>query len=124
MLRRRYCACLVAAMFAAPGYSAMNIQPDPQNPGGYLISAADVKAVEQQKTANPMYAIWSKALATRPNTVVDAIEPGLASNPENVKRVERVFPQAEWDFLTQMAAPEYTYVRFLQAIGKFPAFLW
>ncbi len=43
-------------------------------------------------------------------------------SPENVKRVERVFPQSEWDFLTQMAAPEYTYTRFLRAIGKFPAF--
>ncbi len=51
--------------------------------------------------------------------VLVAIEPGLASNPENVKRVRRVFPQSEWDFLTQMAAPEYTYTRFLRAIGKF-----
>lgn len=39
-----------------------------------------------------------------------------------MKRVERVFPESEWNFLTHMAAPEYTYTRFLRAIGKFPAF--
>ncbi len=69
-----------------------------------------------------MYKVWAKALATRPNSIVEAIEPGLASNPDNVKRVERVFSQSDWDFLTHMAAPEYTYTRFLRAIGKFPAF--
>ncbi|MDN3683740.1 hypothetical protein QW180_05120 [Vibrio sinaloensis] len=54
--------------------------------------------------------------------MVEAIDAGLASNPDNVKRAERVFPRSEWDFLTYMAAPEYTYTRFLRAIGKFPAF--
>ena len=33
-----------------------------------------------------------------------------------------MFGQQQWQFLTQMAAPEYTYTRFLRAIGKFPAF--
>lgn len=97
----------------------MNIQPDPQNPTGYLVSRADLAAVEQSKASDPMYAIWSQALQTRSNTIVEAIEPSSPSNPDNVKRVERVFPQSEWHFLTQMAAPEYTYTRFLRAIGKF-----
>ncbi|WP_447834530.1 chitinase [Aeromonas veronii] len=126
MLKPKRCAWLIAAACALPSYAAMsatmNIQPDPQNAGGYVIAAPDLTAVEKAKTANPMYAIWAKALATRSNKIVDAIEPGLASNPDNVKRVERVFPQSEWEYLTQMAAPEYTYVRFLRAIGKFPAF--
>ena len=69
-----------------------------------------------------MYGIWAKALATRSNTIVDAIKPRAASNPDNVKRVERVFTESDWDYLTQMAAPEYTYERFLRAVGKFPAF--
>ena len=112
----------VSALLAANSYATMNIQPDPQNPTGYVVSRADIQAVEAAKTADPMYAIWSKALETQPNTIVEAIEPGKADNPPNVKRVERVFPHAEWDFLTQMAAPEYTYTRFLRAIGKFPAF--
>ena len=55
-----------------------------------------------------MYAIWAKALQTSSNTVVEAIMPNLPTNPDNVKRAERIFPEAEWDFLTKMAANEYT----------------
>ena len=128
MLNVKPIALVLSALFVGGSHAAtnsqptMNIQPDPQNPTGYLVSRADLAAVEQSKASDPMYAIWSQALQTRSNTIVEAIEPGLSSNPENVKRVERVFPQSEWDFLTQMAAPEYTYTRFLRAIGKFPAF--
>ncbi|MCU8333405.1 chitinase [Vibrio vulnificus] len=113
---------LIGCTLAAGAQAAMNIQPDPQNPNGYVVSRVDLQAAEQAQTADPMYAIWSKALETRSNTIVEAIAPGAASNPDNVKRTERVFPQSEWDFLTHMAAPEYTYTRFLKAIGKFPAF--
>ncbi|MGR2951391.1 chitinase [Vibrio vulnificus] len=113
---------LIGCTLAAGAQAAMNIQPDPQNPNGYVVSRVDLQAAEQAQTSNPMYAIWSKALETRSNTIVEAIAPGAASNPDNVKRTERVFPQSEWDFLTHMAAPEYTYTRFLKAIGKFPAF--
>jgi len=115
-------ACLVALVWALPGQAAMTIQPDPQNSGGYVIAAADLARAAQAKTANPMYGIWSKALATRPNSVVEAIVARAPGNPDNVKRVERVFTESDWDFLTQMAAPEYTYERFLRAVGKFPAF--
>ncbi|CAE6887107.1 chitinase [Vibrio sp. B1FLJ16] len=122
MKRRSYVTALAMLTAAPTAWAAMNIQPDPENPTGYIISRADVEAVEQQKTADPMYQIWSQALRTAPNTLVEAIEPGSVSNPDNVKRAEKVFPEAEWDFLTHMAAPEYTYTRFLRAIGKFPAF--
>ncbi|EKO3480151.1 chitinase [Vibrio fluvialis] len=113
---------IVGCLFTACGQASMTIEPDPNNPNGYLVSRVELNAAEQAKTANPMYAIWAKALQTQPNSVVEAIEPGLASNPGNVQRVERMFPQSEWDYLTHMAAPEYTYTRFLRAIGKFPAF--
>ncbi|MBD1558398.1 carbohydrate-binding protein [Vibrio sp. S9_S30] len=122
MKTKRYLSVLIGGLLSANAFAAMNIQPDPTNSNGYIISRADIQAVEDSLTMDPMYDIWSKALETRPNTIVEAILPGLASNPENVKRVERVFPQEEWDFLTQMAAPEYTYTRFLRAIGKFSAF--
>ncbi|ELI5732715.1 chitinase [Vibrio fluvialis] len=113
---------IAGCLFTACGQASMTIEPDPNNLNGYLVSRVELNAAEQAKTANPMYAIWAKALQTQPNSVVEAIEPGLASNPGNVQRVERVFPQSEWDYLTHMAAPEYTYTRFLRAIGKFPAF--
>jgi len=121
MLKLKLLSTLIGCSIAASSF-AMTPQPDPLNPTGYVISAAEVKAAEEAKTADPMYKVWAKALATRPNSIVEAIEPGLASNPDNVKRVERVFSQSDWDFLTHMAAPEYTYTRFLRAIGKFPAF--
>ncbi|WP_038174897.1 glycoside hydrolase family 19 protein [Vibrio pacinii] len=121
MNKTRYLTAL-AILATTPTWAAMNIQPDPDNPTGYVVARSDIEAAEMQKTADPMYQIWSQALSTAPNTVVEAIDAGLMSNPDNVKRAERVFPQAEWDFLTHMAAPEYTYTRFLRAIGKFPAF--
>ncbi len=122
MFALKHLPLALGCVLAAQAHASMNIQPDPQNPNGYVIARGDIQAMEQSKTSDPMYAIWSQALETRPNTVVEAIIPGAASNPENVKRVERVFPESEWNFLTQMAAPEYTYTRFLRAIGKFPAF--
>ncbi|USD41733.1 chitinase [Vibrio sp. SCSIO 43135] len=122
MIKIKPLTLLVGCSIAVNAMAAMNIQPDPENPTGYVISRADIQAAGDAQTSDPMYAIWSKALETRPNAVVEAIEPGAAANPENVKRVERVFPQSEWDFLTQMATHEYTYTRFLRAIGKFPAF--
>ncbi|MGD8119814.1 chitinase [Vibrio sp. TRT 2004] len=118
----RFLAVASALSMGSSAWATMNIQPDPLNPTGFVISRADVAAVEQQKTSEPMYQLWSQALRTAPNGVVEAIDAGLATNPDNVQRAERVFPRAEWDFLTQMAAPEYTYTRFLRAIGKFPAF--
>ena len=124
MFRLGLLSALIGCSFAANAANGvtMNPQPDPQNPTGYVVTKAEIQAAEDAKTLDPMYDIWAKALETRPNTVVEAIDSGVATNPENVKRVERVFPQAQWDFLTQMAAPEYTYTRFLRAIGKFPAF--
>ena len=48
-------ACLVALVWALPGQSAMTIQPDPQNSGGYVMAAADLASAAQAKTANLMY---------------------------------------------------------------------
>ena len=61
------------------GPNILVIQPDPQNPNGYVIARGDVQAVEQSKTSDPMYAIWSQALETRPNSVVEAIVPGAVT---------------------------------------------
>ncbi len=122
MKAKTYLAVLVGLSASWQTSASMNIQPDPENPNGFVISRADIEAVEASKTSDPMYAIWAKALSTANNNVVEAIAPGLTTNPDNVKRAERVFPSTEWDFLTQMAAPEYDYTKFLQAIGKFPAF--
>ncbi len=72
---------------------AINVQPDPQNPEGYVVAKADIEAMAAAKTADPMYQVWAQALRTRDNAVVEAIVPGSATNPENVQRAQRVFPQ-------------------------------
>ncbi|PSU80049.1 carbohydrate-binding protein [Photobacterium phosphoreum] len=112
---------IIGCTLAANSY-AMTPQPDPDTVGGYVIERSEIDAAENSKMLDPMYDVWAKALATASNATVEAIAPGLSTNPDNVKRVERVFPETEWNYLTQMAAPEYTYTRFLRAIGKFPAF--
>ena len=113
---------LSSITFCMPLLAEIHIEPDPERPGGYIVSEADLEAREAELTSNPMYAVWAKALLTSANSVVEAIEPGKETNPDNVKRAESVFSEGEWNFLTHMAAPEYTYTRFLRAIGKFPAF--
>lgn len=70
-------ATAVSLAITASQVMAMNPQPDPQNPNGYIISRIELKNAESAKTNNPMYAIWSKALETRDNTVVEAISPAL-----------------------------------------------
>lgn len=122
MFKLKHLAIVIGAFSSAHAMAEMNIQPNPTNPIGYVVSKADILASEQAKTSDPMYDTWAKALQTRLNSVVEAIVPGSSSNPENVKRVERVFSQSDWDYMTKMAAPEYTYTRFLRAIGKFSAF--
>jgi len=121
MFKRTFLSTLIGYAVVLNSH-AMSPQEDPLNPTGFIVSQSEIQAAEDAKTLDPMYDIWAQALRTQTNTVVDAIEPGLASNPDNVKRLERVFPQDEWDFLTQMATPEYTYTRLLRAVGKFPAF--
>ena len=101
---------------------AIDVVEDPDNLNGFVVSRAQLNEARDAKTSDAMYAIWAKALETRDNTIVDVIDSNLPGNPENVKRAERIFPKAEWDYLTQMAATEYSYTRFLRAIGKFPAF--
>ena len=122
MFKLKHLAIVIGAFSSAHAMAEMNIQPDPTNSIGYVVSKADILTSEQAKTSDPMYETWAKALQTRLNSVVEAIVPGSSSNPENVKRVERVFSQSDWDYMTQMATPEYTYTRFLRAIGKFSAF--
>lgn len=135
MFKLHTLVALIGCSLAASSF-AMNIQPDPLNPGGFIVSKADLQEKEALLTADPMYKIWAKALETIPSTYVIKIKPGLATNPENVVRAERIFPETDWNYLVDsniydsggkiivkgMAADEYTYTRLLRAIGKFPAF--
>ncbi|WP_299694725.1 glycoside hydrolase family 19 protein [uncultured Vibrio sp.] len=63
-----------------------------------------------------------KSVRTLDNELVEKIEPGKASNPNNVKNVERIISAETWDFLFPLRNPAYTYENFLKAVGKYPAF--
>ncbi len=85
------------------------------------INASDLAAKEKALTDFPLMEAVKSSIQTLDNSAVEQIEPGRAANPANVKRVESILKEADWDYLFPMRAPEYTYSNFLKAIGKFPA---
>ncbi|MBQ0933743.1 glycoside hydrolase family 19 protein [Ideonella paludis] len=87
--------------------------------GKYVLKQADVLATEARLTDTPLFRSVKASVATRDNTVVAAVKPGLASNPENVKRVERLLPASQWEYLFPLRDPSYTYTGLLQAMAKF-----
>ncbi|MEE4379551.1 MAG: glycoside hydrolase family 19 protein [Candidatus Competibacteraceae bacterium] len=92
------------------------------NPNPNVVKLSDLLAREAELTSDPLMAIVKASIATLDNTIVAAITPGNTSNPPNVKRVESIIGEQDWEFLFPRRAPEYTYDNFLKAIGKFPAF--
>lgn len=85
------------------------------------IKTSELAAKEQALTSSPLMAAVKSSIATLDNAEVEKIAPGRAANPANVKRVESILSEKDWDFLFPLRAPEYTYLNFLKAIGKFPA---
>ena len=55
------------------------------------------------------------------NEVVDAVVPGSASNPANVKIVETLLSDKKFMEIFPVANPAYTYNKLLKAFAKFPA---
>lgn len=53
---------------------AVNPQPDPTNPTGYVLLRSEVQASAAAQTSDPMYAVWANALSTAPNSIVEAID--------------------------------------------------
>ncbi|HHQ4886710.1 TPA: glycoside hydrolase family 19 protein [Aeromonas veronii] len=97
----------------------------PTPPDGSTItvymSQAEVDAKELALTDFPAMAAVKASIVTRDNLVVEAVQPGRADNPDNVKRVEGVLSESQFNYLFPLRAPEYTYRGLLQAVAKFPA---
>lgn len=87
--------------------------------GKYTMTSADIAATEASLTNFPLFKQVQASIATRGNEVVTAVAPGKAGNPDNVKRVERILPEAKWNELFPLRNPSYTYTGLLQAIAKF-----
>ncbi|WP_306847382.1 glycoside hydrolase family 19 protein [Aeromonas hydrophila] len=86
------------------------------------LSQSELDAKEHALTDFPAMTAVKASIATRDNAVVEAVAPGLPLNPANVKRVEGLISESQFNFLFPLRAPEYTYRGFLQAVAKFPAF--
>ncbi|WP_232313104.1 glycoside hydrolase family 19 protein [Enterovibrio coralii] len=54
--------------------------------------------------------------------MVENISINAISNPSNVKRVESIISESDWNHLFPLRDEKYTYLNFLKAIGKYPAF--
>lgn len=89
---------------------------------GGVPTKAEAEAYAATLTNSDIFRKVKASVRTLPNSVVEAVAPGLMSNPSNVKRVEAILPKAKWDYYFSKAHPSYTYTRFLQAAAKFPAF--
>ena len=101
--------------------------PGPGTPGTktkprYTMSRKALQDCERKLTDTPLMNVVKNNIRTRSNTVVHRIKPGAPGNPENVRRVERIINSAAWDYLFPRRSPEYTYLNFLKAAAKFPAF--
>ena len=59
-----------------------------------------------------------EGLKTLDNSLVDTIEPGSLNNPTNVKRVEFILSEEDYNELFPIRNRSYTYKRLLQVEDK------
>jgi chitodextrinase len=86
------------------------------------ISLAYLNEQETQLGNSDLMTSVKESIATLDNASVEMISPLRAANPENVRRLESIVSESDWDYLFAKRAPEYSYDKFLKAVGKFPAF--
>ena len=103
-------------------WALVSVAPTPTpTPTPTVPTKAQAEATEAALTNNDFFRKVKASIRTLPSADVDKVQAGLASNPINVKRVERLLPSSKWDFYFAAREPSYTYQRFLQAVAKFPA---
>ncbi len=88
----------------------------------FTLKKSWIMAAKARKLADPIYGQMFECVKTISSFDVEQIKPGRDNNPSNVKRIERLMPKESWDFLFPICDSSYTYTKFLQAAGKFPAF--
>ncbi|EKO3563400.1 chitinase [Vibrio fluvialis] len=102
--------------------SALESVEEPTLESGYVVSQTTLSDKERILTNFPAMVSVKEAIRTIDNETVNAIKPLSPDNPENVRRVESIVSDADWEFMFPKRAQEYTYRHFLQAVGKFPSF--
>ncbi|CAM8673889.1 glycoside hydrolase family 19 protein [Leclercia sp. M-A074-M] len=120
MNKRTLLSILVAGACVAPVMAQANmLKAGSSEP--YTMKASDLAKKEQALTDFPLMKSVKATIRTLDNALVEQIEPGKATNPDNVKRVESILKESDWEYLFPLRAKEYSYSNFLKAVGKFPA---
>ncbi|NYU07878.1 chitinase [Enterobacteriaceae bacterium CCUG 67584] len=120
MNKRTLLSILVAGACVAPVMAQANmLKAESSEP--YTMKASDLAKKEQALTDFPLMKSVKATIRTLDNALVEQIEPGKATNPDNVKRVESILKESDWEYLFPLRAKEYSYSNFLKAVGKFPA---
>lgn len=104
----------------------------------HRLTISELQQTEARLTNCPLMADVKASIVTLDNDQVESIQPLSPNNPDNVKRVESIVTEEDWEYLfptvmfqysssesaviTDGRSPEYTYRNFLKAVGKFPAF--
>ena len=94
----------------------------PTENGIPVLSIAQLSRDEERLTSSDLMQQVRHSIRTIDNALVDEIEPLRDSNPANVRRVEAIVSESDWDYLFPRRTVEYSYSNFLKAVGKFPAF--
>ena len=79
-------------------------------------SVKEAEAREAELTDTPLFAMVKESIATLESATVDTIAPGNGGNPANVKRVESIMTEDQWDYLFAVRDPDYTYRRYQSVI--------
>jgi len=86
------------------------------------VSLSALEAKEATLTDTPLMNLTRASIRTLDNVEVELVSPLRTQNPTNVKRVESIITEAQWEYLFAQRSSEYTYTNFLKATAKFPAF--
>ncbi len=120
MNKRTLLSVLIAGACVAPVIAqATMLKAESSQP--YTIKASDLAKKEKELTDFPLMKSVKDTIRTLDNAQVEQIEPGRAANPANVKRVEAILKESDWEYLFPLRAKDYSYSNFLKAVGKFPA---
>lgn len=96
--------------------------PQPKPGGGYTLTQAEIDTAETDLTSSDQFQLVKASIGTRANSEVEAVVPGRAANPSNVKRVESIIDENLWQYTFIERHDDYSYTRFLRAVAKFSAF--
>ena len=120
---------LVAPLAASQDINAINIDsiesaaPGPPHPEHATVPSL-LEAAQREaglKAEHPQFARLKETVRTLDTKQVERVAPGSEDNPDNVKRVEFILSEDNYEDLFPRRHPSYTYRRLLQAIAKFPA---